>query len=318
MRQVADAATLLEAAVDEAADWPALWQDLVHVRTRAGAGSGPGLDVGRLRHRPGQGWAAVDPVSDAAAALFELYRPLLDARTHAARRPWVLGQLGQSLDGCIATAAGDSHFVTGPQSLLHLHRLRALCDAVLVGPGTVAADDPQLTTRHVPGPNPVRVVLDPAARLDGKARVLCDRQAPTWWLCDARHAARAQALLSRIGIDTATGSHANTDTEVLPVAGLLADPVASHDFSPAAVLDALAARGVQLLLVEGGGITVSRFLACGALDRLHLVVAPVLVGDGRRGLQGPARQAMADCPRPPARQVALGPDLLWDLDLRAL
>ena len=89
----------------------------------------------------------------------------------------------------------------------------------------------------------------------------------------------------------------------------------SHDL-PGKVMAALAARGLRLLFVEGGGMTVSRFFRANALDRLHLVVAPVLIGEGRRGLQVPARPVMADCPRPPVRRQPLGDDLLWDLDLR--
>ncbi len=83
------------------------------------------------------------------------------------------------------------------------------------------------------------------------------------------------------------------------------------------MLDALAARGLRVLFVEGGGTTVSRFFGAGALDRLHLVVAPVLIGHGRRGLCVPAHDVMADCPRPPTRTLALGEDVLWDLDLSA-
>ena len=90
-----------------------------------------------------------------------------------------IAHLGQSLDGYIATASGDSYYVTGPDNVRHLHRLRALADAIVVGAGTVARDDPQLTVRHVEGPNPVRVVLDPAARLDARRRVFSDGAAPT-------------------------------------------------------------------------------------------------------------------------------------------
>lgn len=293
--------TRLAAAASEPADWPALWQALLQARYDAGAATRAGRTYGPAEHACPPG----ESVSDAATALGRLYRPLIDAPGASSSRPWVLGQLGQSLDGCIATARGDSHYVTGAHSLLHLHRLRALCDAVLVGPGTVAADDPQLTTRHVPGPNPVRVVLDPALRLDGRARVLCDGQAPTWWLCDPRHAARARAL-------------STSRAEVVPVPGLIVDAPSPQPFDPAAVLATLGERGVRVLLVEGGGQTVSHFLACAALDRLHLVIAPVLIGDGRRGLQGPARLAMADCPRPRAQVLPLGADVLWDLDLRAV
>ena len=73
----------------------------------------------------------------------------------------VVGQIGQSLDGRIATPKGHSHYVNGDDGLAHLHRLRALVDAVVVGIGTVLADDPQLTVRRVSGPHPARVVIDP-------------------------------------------------------------------------------------------------------------------------------------------------------------
>jgi riboflavin biosynthesis pyrimidine reductase len=234
------------------------------------------------------------------------------ARAPDARAAWLLGQLGLSLDGCVATAGGDSYFVTGPASLVHLHRLRALCDAVLVGAGTVAADNPQLTTRLVPGPHPVRVLLDPSAGLDGRARALTDGQAPTLWLCDSRHADKARTRLQ-------PGAAA----EVLAIPGWLQPALPGADAQAgtlqphmARAVAALAARGLRVLLVEGGGVTVSRCLAAGLLDRLHLVFAPVLIGNGRPGLQfsGPGR--MADCLRPPARTLALGPDMLWDLDLQ--
>jgi riboflavin-specific deaminase-like protein len=249
------------------------------------------------------GWRLQGECSAASEALFAVYKPLLDAAT-ASVRPWLVAQLGQSLDGCIATAGGDSTYVTGPQSLLHLHRLRALCDAVLVGAGTVAADDPQLTTRRVPGPQPTRVVLDPAVRLDGRARVLRDGQAPTLWLCDARHLERAEALAAAPGASAAP--------RVLGLPGLLDE---DGEFAPAVAVGALAAAGLRLIFVEGGGVTVSRFLTAGCLDRLHLTIAPVLIGAGRRGLQLPPQQAMDDCLRPPAQVLPLGEDRLWDLDL---
>ncbi len=246
------------------------------------------------------GWTLTDALDAEATELFSLLKPVLDPVPGGA--PWVIGQLGQSLDGCIATHTGDSNFVSGPPSLRHLHRLRALCDAVIVGVGTVAADDPQLTTRHVEGPHPVRVVLDPGLRLSAQARVFNDRNAPTWVVCEA---ALRKAAEGRYG------SERVISLEVAASAPRLLDP--------AALVAALHQRGLQVLLVEGGGVTVSRFLAHGGLDRLHLAVSPVLIGSGRPGLQLPARTgAMADCQRPAGRVFQLGGDVLWDLDLRAV
>lgn len=267
---------------------------------RAGAQELPAA-FGALRRTDGGGWR-LDGAADAAAvALFERFKPVLDARSETG--PWVIGQLGQSLDGCIATRTGDARFVNGPEILTHLHRLRALADAVIVGAGTVAIDDPQLTVRHVPGPNPVRVLFDPQlqlARYARTARIFNDRAAPLLWLCDARWESEARALVGA--------------AHVLAVPQLL-----QGDGTPvvAAALAALFARGLRLLFVEGGGVTVSHFLAQGALHRLHLAVAPLIIGDGRPGLRLPGVTRLADCPRPPFKVFAMGADQLWDLDLAA-
>lgn len=259
----------------------------------------PALPHDGLRWARDSGWQLHGPWHAEALQLFELFKPVVDFRPEGGA--WVIAQLGQSLDGCVATRTGDSSFINGPENLLHLHRLRALCDAVIVGAGTVAADNPQLTTRRVTGPHPTRVLLDPQLRLAGQvhtAQVFNDGQAPTLWLCDAqwREAAVAQVGASR----------------VLAVSGLLRS---DGTLQLAHAVAALHARGLNRLFVEGGGVTVSRFLAQGCLDRLHLAVAPVIIGDGRPGLrfEGPAR--LADCARPPCRVHRMGPDHLWDLDL---
>lgn len=247
-----------------------------------------------------QGWQLQGRWDGAAQQMFGLYKPLLDARRGGA--VWVIGQLGQSLDGCVATRSGDSCFINGPETLTHLHRLRALSDAVIVGAGTVASDNPRLTTRHVSGPHPTRVLLDPALRLaslPGSAHVFNDGQAPTLWLCDAAHRAQAAALAGA--------------ARVLAVPGLLGQGGVLQ--LPRAVA-ALHARGLTQLFVEGGGVTVSRFLVQGCLDRLHLAVAPLLIGDGRPGLRFDGAERLADCLRPGCRVHRLGSDQLWDLDLR--
>ncbi|MDM0012799.1 RibD family protein [Variovorax sp. J22P168] len=278
----------------------ALWPLCLDIaaRRRGPAAPPPAEAGGPIAWSEARGFELQGLWGDEAIELFELLKPLLDRPRPGAT--WTLGQLGQSLDGCVATHGGDSNFVNGPEMLVHLHRLRALCDAVIVGAGTAAIDDPQLTTRRVEGPNPVRVVIDPDLRLPATLRVLSDRQAPTLLACDAR---RADAAASRIGPD-----------QVLGVTALMR-PDGSTDLR--ALQTALGQLGLHLLFVEGGGVTVSRFIAEGCMDRLHLSIAPVLIGSGRLGLQLPRQAAMRDCPRPATRIYRMGADVLWDLDLRA-
>ena len=205
----------------------------------------------------------------------------------------VLAQLGQSLDGFIASRTGDAAFVTGEQDREHLHRLRALVDAVVVGGATAACDDPRLTVRAVDGPNPTRVVLDPRAVTPTESSVLTDGAAPTLWVVGGE---------ARVG---PVGGH----VEVVrwPTAG---------PWEPGAVLELLAARGLHRVLVEGGGRLVSAFVQAGVVDRLYLTTAPVLIGDGVPGLRVTGQDLLADALRPTARRYQLGDDIVTELDLR--
>lgn len=233
--------------------------------------------------------AAVFDSPEALKTFAELYLPIAAPD----RTPFVIAQLGQSLDGYIATQSGDSHYVTGAQSRVHLHRLRALCDAVVVGWRTVAADDPQLTVRHVTGENPLRVVIDMKGRLPARHRVF-SRTPP--------------GVLRLVAPGTA------------PLDGVESVEIAAPGgrCDPEALIRMLAARGHSRILIEGGGETVSSFLLAGALDRLHLAIAPLIVGGGRRGIALPPVGALSEAMRPESRQIAMGRDVLFDLDVRTL
>lgn len=210
----------------------------------------------------------------------------------------VLGQLGQSLDGFIASRTGDARFVTGAADREHLHRLRALVDAVVVGVNTVVADNPLLTVRDVPGRCPVRVVLDPSGRAPLSAQVFTDDSSPTLWL-----------------VGEGAPQHPPAQFHDVTMVKLPLDALGGAGFSPHTVIAALADRGLGRVLVEGGGVTVSRFLADSAIDRLWVTTAPVLVGDGIPGLRFDGRDRLADALRAPARRFVLGDDIAVELDI---
>src|SRR5438128_40350 len=108
-----------------------------------------------LAVKPRQDWTEVPHLIRCGKAFPEPWESLFGGlRATSSARPITVGQIGQSLDGRIATLSGHSQYINGPEGIAHLHRLRALVDAVVVGAGTVRADDPQLTVRHVSGPNP--------------------------------------------------------------------------------------------------------------------------------------------------------------------
>ena len=203
--------------------------------------------------------------------LARIYSPLINLSDLG--RPFVFGQLGQSLDGRIATPTGKSHFINGLGAIRHLHRLRALADAVIVGVGTAIADDPLLTVRHVPGPNPARVIIDPAGRLPATARCLRDDGAQ-------------RIVLQGRDVPRPPGIEALT----LPSDG--------GKIAPASIIDAVGGLGFRRILVEGGADTVSRFLDARLLDRLHLLVAPMIIGSGPTGIALGAIDGLADALRP--------------------
>ena len=239
--------------------------------------------------------AALPDLRGCAPALRPLAETYRDFLAPAADGLRVLAHLGVSLDGRIATPSGHADHVTGEENLVHMHRLRALADAVLVGAGTVAADDPQLTVRHVPGPCPRRVILDPDRRLPVERRVFLEQppDVPRTW------------LVVRAGRE-GDGRHG------------LASVLAAGDGTPGSVLRTLRAQGVRRLFIEGGGVTVSRFLAAGCLDELQLCTAPVLLGSGRPALSLAPIATMVEALRPPALSLAQGKDRLWRLALRPL
>ena len=219
------------------------------------------------------------------------FGPLLAGKVD---RMMVVGQLGQSLDGRIATHTGDSKYINGPAGLAHLHRLRAVVDAVVVGIGTALADDPLLTVRLVAGWHPARVVIDPNGRVPANARLF------------------AEDGVRRIVITT---EHSVQD---LPAGvEILRLPSCEGQLAPAAILQALDRSGLTRILIEGGAQTLSGFIKAGCLDRVHVIVAPIILGSGRPGFDLTPIEWIDQAMRPPVMTHMLEGEVLFDCDLTA-
>src|SRR5712691_8136121 len=199
-------------------------------------------------------------------------------------RPLVTLKLASSLDGRIATASGESRWITGPPARDYAHLLRAMHDAILVGTETVLADDPQLTCR-LPGlgkRSPVRVAIDRQLRIPPGARLIAEaRSAPTWLVTLPSADPERQQALRDAGVDI-----------------IAADPDEAGQIDLAVALGLLGERGLTRLLVEGGGRLAASLLRGGLVDRLAWFHAPLLLGgDGIPAVAALGIDALADMPR---------------------
>jgi diaminohydroxyphosphoribosylaminopyrimidine deaminase / 5-amino-6-(5-phosphoribosylamino)uracil reductase len=193
---------------------------------------------------------------------FELQNEQFSHHMHTGR-PFVHLKLAATLDGRIAAAGGDSRWVTGEAARLRAHQLRAEAGAVLVGAGTVRADDPQLTARNLPEkPPPItRVVLDPRLTIGAESRLVkTAAEGPVLIFADAD-------VLDRRELDA-------------PGVEVVGAPSSPWGLDLRFVLDELGRRGIRGVLVEGGGETAARFVEAGLADKLTLFYAPKFVGSG--------------------------------------
>jgi GTP cyclohydrolase II len=186
---------------------------------------------------------------------------LVDLST--SRRPWVTLHYAQTLDGRIAARDGSSHWISGPESLRFAHELRASHDAVLVGIGTVLADDPRLTVRHAEGPDPLKVVLDSRLRVPSRAALLGETAARTIVLTTAAAPKRDRQRVAALGARVVV-VESDADGRVDLAVGL------QH----------LRQLGVRSLMVEGGAIVLTSLLRRRLVDRLVVCLAPIVLGQG--------------------------------------
>ncbi|MDA0815337.1 MAG: bifunctional diaminohydroxyphosphoribosylaminopyrimidine deaminase/5-amino-6-(5-phosphoribosylamino)uracil reductase RibD [Chloroflexi bacterium] len=233
-----------------------------------------GAGAARLRE------AGIDvTVGDGAAESARLLEGYLHHR--ATGRPFVIAKFAASLDGRIASASGDARWVSGPEARSWMHTMRTRIDAILVGSGTVLADDPELTARPegVAQPHqPLRVALDSRGRIPASARVL--------------------GAGSLVVTTTASSEAWRTSLEETGADVALID-ARGGQVSLDALLDLLGERGVLTLLVEGGGEILGTFFDERQVDRLYAVIAPVVIGarTAPSAVSGRGAQVMATAPR---------------------
>ncbi len=183
--------------------------------------------------------------------------------------PFVTVKFAQSLDGRIATSTGDSRWISGPPALRLAHKLRREHDAIVVGIGTVLADNPQLTVRLIKGRDPLRVVVDSGLRTPLAARVLADGAASGTLI-----AAAVTADKHRVSAIQNLGAK---------VLRLPAAP-SGTGLDIGRMLQELGNRGITSVLVEGGKGIITSLLAARAVDRLIVVIAPKIIGQGTEAI----------------------------------
>jgi riboflavin-specific deaminase-like protein len=215
--------------------------------------------------------------------------------------PFVTVKFAQTLDGRIATATGDSQWISGPPSLKLAHQLRREHDAIMVGIGTVLRDDPRLTVRLVNGRDPLRVILDSSLRLPANARVLASGAARhtlviTTGAADPNRAAELEGL----------------GAEVLK----LEAPADRNRVDVRKALENLGRRGISSVLVEGGAATVTSLLAAKLVDRLVIAIAPKIIGSGTEAIGDLGIERLRDALTFSSFKTRrLGPDVIVDARL---
>ena len=208
-------------------------------------------------------------------------------------------KLATSLDGRIATASGESRWITGPAARQETHRLRAVHSGVMVGVDTVIGDDPELTIRldGYVGFQPLRIVLDSHLRMPSAAK-----------LVTTAHATRTLA----VSIANASRRLTDAGVEIARVAEL------DGRVDPRAALEALSAMGQRAIMIEGGGQVAASFLAMNLVDNVEWFRAPIILGDeGLPAIGSFVLKELADAPRLKRVSATAVGDDLWERYERA-
>ena len=225
-------------------------------------------------------------IDDYNEMLFSTFLPIIFNNHH---KPFFIAHLAQTLDGFIATDSGESKYISSKENLTHIHMIRAISDVIIVGYKTVALDNPELTTRLVKGPSPMRIIIDKDNRLSNKYNVFKNSDSNGYKII---------------------GDKIKTNED-----NIFQLPLDKGRFNEQDIILLLSKLRKKVIFIEGGGATVSDFYNRNILNRLHLCISPSILGKGRPSFITKTKQSLDEAKCHKTKYSQMGQDILCDIKL---
>ena len=222
-------------------------------------------------------------VNDKIKELFDIFLPIILNN----KNPYIIGHLAQTLDGFIATHSGESKYISCKANIEHIHRIRAISDVILVGANTVLYDNPMLTTRLVKGNNPMRLILDPKNKIKGTEKVFKNPDNNSFKIVSNKTKEKKNSFYIS---------------------------ASKNGFKSNNLISLFKKLNKRIIFVEGGGYTISNFYKNGILNRLHLCISPVVVGDGKNSFLIEKKKFIKDFKRHKIQYFKMEKDILCDIE----
>jgi riboflavin-specific deaminase-like protein len=218
--------------------------------------------------------------------MFDLYMPII---FNGVNNTYLIAHIAQTLDGYIATKSGESKYISSPQNLEHIHMLRAISDIIIVGTNTVKLDNPMLTTRLVKGLSPMRLILDKKNTLKNNYNVFSNKDGN--------------------GYKIISEKIKNYNNNVFAL------PIYKNKFNLNDIISLLKKLNKRIVYIEGGGSTVSNFYNNKLLNKIHLCISPIIIGQGRNSFILPKIKSLKNIKDNKIKYFKMGEDILCDIDL---
>ena len=223
-------------------------------------------------------------IDDYNKMLFSTFLPIIFNNHHG---PFIIAHLAQTLDGFIATDSGESKYISSKENLTHIHMMRAISDVIIVGHKTVTLDNPELTTRLVKGPSPMRIIIDKNNKLSNKYKVFKNSDSNGYKVINDK-------------IQT-------NENNIFQL------PLDKDQFNTKDICLLLKKLRKKIIFIEGGGATVSDFYNRNSLNRLHLCISPIILGQGRPSFITKMKKTLDEAKCHETKYFQMGQDILCDI-----